>query len=350
MSFEAEKKVVRDFMSAFDVADTASLEAVLRDHTSPNYRLRSVHPFYEMQSVSDAAATLWRPMRESLKHLQRREDIFFAGDNIVPAEEGLASETDKAGVWTCSMGHFLGLLDQDWLGIPATQKMAFLPYAEFHQIVDGRIAQSALFLDIINVMQQAGRDPFPHQTGAAIVPRGPRTHDGILLDETPAQEGRETLDLLDRMVDDLMSYNGSSTEDFPREGLVQTWHEDMIWYGPAGIGTTYTIDRYQQQHQYPFRRQLTDKVFNGHVTRIAEGNYCGWFGWPNLNNRNLGGFLGLPASDVNAEMRVVDIYRREGDKLSENWVFIDILYYLMQHGIDLLNHPNAVKDLHGAAR
>jgi hypothetical protein len=53
---------------------------------------------------------------------------------------------------------------------------------------------------------------------------------------------------------------------------------------------SYTIERYQK-HQYPFRENLTDKVFNGHIARFSEGNYCG-FGWPNLSNRNKGGFLG----------------------------------------------------------
>jgi hypothetical protein len=110
----------------------------------------------------------------------------------------------------------------------------------------------------------------------------------------------------------------------------------MIWYGPTGIGATYTIRRYQQQHQYPFRENLTDKVFNGHIARFAEGNYCGFFGWPNLNNKNKGGFMGLPASDIHAPMKVVDIYRREGDKLAENWVYIDLLHYLYVQGLDVL--------------
>ncbi len=329
-------------MAAFDAAPLSELGTVLRASAAPDYRWRGVHPFYELDGVSDVMRRFWLPLRKSITHLQRREDIFFAGDNVVPPEEGLASETGKAGVWTCSMGHFMGLLDHDWLGIPATNKLVFLPYAEFHQVQDGQIAQTALFLDIISVMQQAGRNPFPQQTGAPVVPRGPRTHDGVLLGDTPASEGRLTLDLLARMIADLDRYNRGVEQDYPREGLANTWHEDMIWYGPAGIGTTYTIDRYQQQHQFPFRRQLTDKRFNGHVARIAEGNYAGWFGWPNLNNRNAGGFLGLPESDVSAEMRVVDIYRRDGDKLAENWVFIDLLHYLAQHGIDLLSDPDAV--------
>jgi hypothetical protein len=35
-------------------------------------------------------------------------------------------------------------------------------------------------------------------------------------------------------------------------------------------------------------------------------------------------------------MRVIDIYRRDGDKLAENWVFIDLLHFWKQQGVDIL--------------
>lgn len=338
--FQNEKSIIHTYMDAFDNAQLDDLETTLASLTTPDYHWRGMHPFYEQRGANDVVSKFWQPLKASLTSLQRREDIFFAGQNIY-ANDG--------EVWTCSMGHFLGLFDEDWLGIPATRKMVFLPYAEFHRIEGDKIAESALFIDIIRVMQQAGINPFPHQTATAIIQPGPRTHDGLLRDAHDPQEAKDTLNLVEDMVADLSALNNSGDNRPPPELLARTWHDDMIWYGPAGIGATFTIPRYQEQHQYPFREQLGDKVFNGHVTRIAEGNYAGWFGWPNLNNRNLGGFLGLPKSDVLAEMRVVDIYRRDGDKLAENWVFIDILYYLMQHGIDLLKNPNAVKELHGAA-
>jgi len=337
-SFQTEKQVVRDYMRAFDCAALTDLQDTLSGLTTSNYHWRGMHPFYEQTSATNVVSAFWKPLKESLTSLQRREDIFFAGNNIYKGDD----------VWTCSMGHFMGLFDQDWLGIPATRKMVFLPYAEFHRIEGNKIAESALFIDIIRVMQQADINPFPHQTATAIIQPGPRTHDGILHSAHNPKEAQATLDLVEDMVADLSTLNSSGDNRPPPELLARTWHDDMIWYGPAGIGAAFTIPRYQEQHQYPFREQLGDKVFNGHVTRIAEGNYAGWFGWPNLNNRNLGGFLGLPKSDILAEMRVVDIYRRDGDKLAENWVFIDILYYLMQHGIDLLKNPNAVKELHGA--
>jgi len=136
----------------------------------------------------------------------------------------------------------------------------------------------------------------------------------------------------------------------PREEMQLTWHDDMAWYGPAGIGAVFTIDRYIEQHQQPFRRQLADRVFNGHVARMAEGNYGGFFGWPNLTVTPTGGYLGLPGTGKPADMRVVDVYRRDGDKLAENWVFIDMLHFLNQQGLDVnLEHEKTRRPL-GAPR
>ena len=36
------------------------------------------------------------------------------------------------------------------------------------------------------------------------------------------------------------------------------------------------------------------------------------------------------------EFRVVEIYRRDGDKLAENWIFIDILHWMSTLGVDVL--------------
>jgi len=321
------KSIVRDFHTAFDTCADTDLASCLAEHVDDNYFWRGMHPFYE-QTGSDAVANIfWLPLRKSFSSLQRREDIFFAGLNDVD---------DGESVWVASMGNMMGLFDHEWLGIPATGKMAFLRYAEFHRVANGKIAESAFFCDVISIMHQAGCYPLPQQTGAAITQPGPRTHDGLLLEPQEAAEGERTMKLVNRMIADLSQLNTSGDDRCPPELLAKTWHEDMIWYGPTGIGATYTIPRYQEQHQRPFRTQLKDKVFNGHIARVAEGNYAGFFGWANLTNTPTGGFLGLPGNDTRADMRVVDIYRRDGDKLAENWVFIDLLHWLSMQGLDVL--------------
>jgi predicted ester cyclase len=236
------------------------------------------------------------------------------------------------------MGHMMGLFDQDWLGIPSSGKMGFLRYVEFNRITDGKISETALFCDIISVMQQVGLNPLPLQTGAAFITPGPRTHDGLLFERQDPEEGRKTLAVINQMISDLTS----SYMESPEEELARCWHSDMIWFGPAGIGATYTRERYCKQHQGPFRAHLDDIVFNGHICRFAEGNFGGFFGWANLSMKAGGNFMGLPASDRPTEMRVVDIYRREGDKLSENWIFIDLLHFLSLQGLDVLDRMRGI--------
>ena len=335
-ALQAAKSVVRTFHEAFDSAPDQKLTEVLSANTSDDYSWRGMRPFYEQSGANAVVDTFWLPLRRSLTSLQRREDVFMAGHNDVDGGKT---------VWVAGMGHMMGLFDHDWLGIPATQKMAFLRYAEFHRVDAGKIVESAFFCDVISVMQQAGHYPLPPQTGAQFLHPGPSTHDGILLDAQEPEEGVKTMTLVNRMIADLSTLNVGDAHDCPPDLLAKTWHEDMIWYGPAGIGATYTIPRYQEQHQYPFRRHIKNKVFNGHIARFAEGNYAGFFGWANLTNTPTGGFLGLPGNEVKADMRVVDIYRRRGDKLAENWVFIDLLHYLYMQGLDVLDRLRELRRL-----
>lgn len=327
---QSAKQIVLDFHASLDSAADADLVGVHKQFVTDDYSWRGLHPFGLLDSVDEVVDQFWRPLRTSLGPLQRRPDVFLAGHNVVDQGETL---------WVCEMGHLLGLFDSPWLDIPSTNRMAFFRYAQFHRIDGGRIAESALFFDLISMMRQGGVYPLPPQTGASHVYPGPMTHDGLLHDAQPVEDGEATMDLVHRMVEDLSEANriaeATGSDRVPREVLAKTWHEDMIWSGPDGIGATYTIDRYQQQHQYPFRFNLSGKTFNGHVARFAEGNYACFFGWPNLTNQPTGGFLGMPSSRA-SDMYVTDVYRRDGGKLAENWVLIDLPRWLKQQGLDVL--------------
>jgi ketosteroid isomerase-like protein len=319
--YQQSKSLVLRFYDELDQADGDAIDEVLRRNVTDDYFFRGMHPFYEQYGSQAVAEVFWKPLRRAFRPIQRRQDIFMAGTSEIDGTE-----------WVCSMGHLMGLLDEDWLGIPATRKMTFLPYADFNRITDGKISETGSFCDIISVMRQAGVIPLPPQTGAALLTPGPRTHDGLLFAEQDPAETSQTLELINEMLQDLTGAGLHSHKD----ELARTWHQDMIWFGPAGIGATYTIDRYEEQHQGPFEDGLDNIEFHGHVCRFAEGNFAGWFGWSNLTMTPSGGFMGLPASDSTVEMRVVDIYRRDGNKLAENWIFIDLLYFLKQQGLDVL--------------
>ncbi len=322
VDLQAAKASVRRLYDEFDRAPDAELARVMKRAVSADYAWRGVYPFNEMAGAPAVVDRFWLPLRNSLGPIQRREDIFMAG----------RSHTD-GHTWVMSMGHLLGLFDRSWLGIRPTRRMAFLRYAEFHRVADGRIAETAFFCDIIGVMKQAGLAPLPPQAGGEIIVPGPRTQDGLLFGVQDEAGTRKSSELANSLKDKLTSSYGAQPS---AELLATLWHEDMLWYGPSGIGSTYTIGRYREQHQIPFRDGLRDLVFHGHICNFAEGNYVAWFGWPNLSGTPAGGFLGLPGSDTRADMRVVDVYRREGDRLAENWVFIDLPYWLKQQGVDVL--------------
>jgi hypothetical protein len=329
INFQKNKELVLNYYKELDMSLLDGINQVLRKYTDENYHFRGMHPFYELAGSDSVAEIFWKPFRRAIKPIQRRQDIFFAGLNDV----------DNKTEWVCSMGHLMGLFDNDWLGIKANHKMVFLRYAEFNRIAKGKIAETALFCDIISVMKQVGVNPLPLQTGAEFITPGPRTHDGLLFDEKDHKESQKTLDLVNQMRIDL---TGSDLFHSSKDELRKTWLNEMIWFGPSGIGATYTIDRYEEQHQGPFQEGLDNTKFHGHLCRIAEDKYAGWFGWPNLTMNPSGGFLGLPKTEKTVEMRVVDIYRRDGEKLAENWIFIDLLYFLMQQGADVLGRTEKI--------
>ena len=318
------KATVLNWQKSTDSAKLADLATIMASFTTDDYLWRGVHPFHEQNGPDSVIRAFYTPFRTAFSAVQRRQDIFFAAKNEI---DGFSS------VWVVSMGHFLGLFDKPFVGIPPHQKIAMLRYAEFHKIEEGKLVETALFVDLLHLMAQVGLTPISPQTGMHLVQPGPRTHDGLLFDPQAKQDGEATLALIKRMIGDINHHGQFST---PQEELRQCWHEDMLWWGPTGIGATFTIDRYIQQHQRPFRTQNEGRRFNGHICRMAEGQYGGFFGWPNLSLKPTGGYLGMPPYHDYADMRVVDIYRREGDKLAENWIFIDMLHFLNMQGQDIL--------------
>ena len=81
-----------------------------------------------------------------------------------------------------------------------------------------------------------------------------------------------------------------------------------------------------------------DRHFNGHLCRVSEGMYGGFFGWPNLTLTPTKEFMGINVTKKSCEMRVIDMYRRKEEKLTENWIFIDFLHFWKMQGIDILGN------------
>ncbi len=330
--FQAEKAIVRRFHDALDGSTPETIVDALSGFVSPDWHWRGMHPFHEQAGPQAVADVFWTPLRRAVRPIQRRPDIFIAGLNEIDGFQG---------VWVVEMGHLMGLFDEPWLGIRPTQRIVMLRFCEFNRVENGRITETAMFCDIPHLMMQAGQNPFPPQTGAMLVQPGPRTHTGLCYEPQDPERGRATLAAINGM---MSNPRASVLGVDERTRLLNAWHDDMIWWGPAGIGATYTLERYVRQHSNPFRDALTEGYkFNGHLARLAEGDFGGFFGWANLTLRNAGGYMGMTAGPGSADMRVIDMYRAENGKLAENWIFIDILHFLNMQGLDVLKRMEAVQ-------
>ncbi|MFL2801096.1 MAG: ester cyclase [Paracoccaceae bacterium] len=332
MSFQKEKKLVLDFYEAIEASELTNTKDVLSRYCSEALLWRGFHPFNQINDCKTVCEIFWNPLKFSLSSLTRRKDIFFAGNNSIAGHEG---------IWVASMGHLMGLFDKPWLDIPPTKKMIFLRYAEFNKVVSNKIVETAMFFDIPHFMTQAGLSPFHYQTGANLVQPGPSSHDGLLFEEQDDAETMKTRKAIEGMIEDVKIWKSTDRKSLIEE-LEKSWDKDMLWWGPTGIGATYTIERYAEQHSGPFRESFKERKFNGHICRITEGLFGGFFGWPNLSLVHSGGFMGMPSTGKSGDMRVIDIYRREGEKLKENWIFIDLLHFWKMQDVDILERTTKI--------
>lgn len=329
-NFQEAKKIVRQYFDAMEHCSVEEIPSVLSQYMADDYNWKGVYPFGELNGQEAVCERFWTPLKKALPKMQRRLDVFIGGNNC------LKEEPEQ---WVLSTGNFLGLFDEDWLGIRHTRKINCLRFAEFNCVENGKITKTGLFVDILGFMNQAGVNPLPPSTGTYFVYPGPRDHNGLYFEDRPDSERMETMALINKMCDDYAEFAKSGVTDYAAwsDNFRLNFAEDFIWYGPCGVGATFTIPRYVEQHQGPFMATLAGNSGSTHVCRVSEGAFGGFFGWPNFTVTPTGGFMGLPAGGEKlTSMQVVDVYYRKNGKLSENWVYIDFLGWLAQQGVDVL--------------
>ena len=255
---QSAKALVIEFYQKLDTASPEDAAQILERYTASDYRWRGSYPFNELNGAEVVAEEFWVPYKRAFSPIQRRENIFFASRNRLDGE---------TTTWVCSMGHLVGHFHNPWIRIAPNHKMSFLRYCEFHRIEDGRIQESALHIDIMGILLQVGSRVIPEATGFVTITPGPQTQDGLLLAEHAPAEGTATLDLIERMITRLIN-TGVRTLI---EDLRLDWHDDMLWWGPAGIGASYTHQGYLKGHTRPFEDGLEFIRHNGHIVRSGRG-------------------------------------------------------------------------------
>ncbi|MEL6168637.1 MAG: hypothetical protein AAFR35_08090 [Pseudomonadota bacterium] len=290
---------------------------------APDASVHAVHPFNHVGDGAGYHARVLAPLQTAFEGLYRRDDIVMAG-----AFEGAN--------WVSATGYYAGRFAHDWIGLRATGHLAYLRFGEFHRLEAGQAVESYVFLDLPELMVSTGQWPIatgPGRTrGHTGMIHGPATRDGVRAGADDPAEGEESY----RIVTEMLA--GLATLD---EEWRPYWHPNMMWYGPGAFGSFIGIEQFAS-FQVPFESQFDGwsggSAGNGltrHFTRYGEGPYTCSGGWPSLTGISVQPFLETGPTQARIFMRVCDWWRREGDLLVENWVFVDVPDVLRQMGRDL---------------
>ncbi len=320
------KNLKRNYWRMIDATRDFSLSAssLLNQLYAPNCVMSVCAPFDRANGDAligrDAIYEgFFAPLLASFSNLERRTDILMQGEF-------------KAGAWIASYGWLIGKFESDFFGIKPTHRHHWLRFGWFERIEDGRVVESIVILDVPRLMIECGVWPVRAQLGEDWSP-APAAQDGLQLTSSDPQDSEKSLKLVEAMIAGLMSYDGKSLKSM---GMIRFWTPQFHWYGPGGIGSARGHQDYEQTHQQPFLTAFPDRIGGNHRCRIGDGAFVASSGWPSINATHLGdGWLGIAATNKRITMRVMDFWRREGDFLSENWVFIDMIDLLQQFGIDV---------------
>ncbi len=261
----------------------------------------------------------WLPLVNAFPDLERRTDILMSGHFM-------------HGDWVATTGNFVGHFQNPLYGLRPSGRPHFIRYGWFDRIVGDTVVESYVLLDLARLMIETGAWPLRPQRGEVWSP-APAPQDGIMIAAASATESEKSLKLVEAMIAGLMTYDGQTLSSM---GMKQFWTPQFGWYGPGGIGSARGHADYERAHQGPFLKAFPDRIGGHHKCRIGEGTYVASTGWPSIHATHSGdGWLGIPATGKRITQRIMDFWRRDGDLLTENWVFIDMVDLLGQVGVDL---------------
>ncbi len=326
--FRAETRSVLDRIFSTEPSD---LEAAAAKGIAEDAIWDLAHPVHRLSGRAEILEGFVLPMRNAFTGLRRRDEIVIGGRNI----------REAGGDWVVILTHYVGTFAEPLFGLQPSGRMAFFRSGEFYRIEDAQIVEAKIIFDLPDLARQAGRNPLPEILGTEMLFPGPATHDGVC---PSLGDADASLDLIQAMLSDLHVFDPETSASPGQTGGDGRWHEEMLWYGPGGIGSTYRWDGFVDDHRAAFLSAFPDRKGGNHYCRIGDGNYAAVSGWPSMTMTHRGEYLGVPATGKALTLRVMDFYRcdfsgRSG-KIMENWVCLDYGDLFSQLGIDLISRAN----------
>jgi len=222
--------------------------------------------------------------------------------------------------------------------LPAAKRNVVVQITDFYRVVSdpnsvagGRVSYDWMVIDWPDVLLQLGKRVLPRPALAEGWYQPPAALDGVPAPlsflTTPGQAAAS------RRVCEL------ALGDWRLAGEVgAAWAEDLVFYGPAGVGLARGKREYAQV-LVAFQDAFTDVELDVDVMP-CEGAYCGAHG--HLVGTHAGDFLGEPASGKRTRLRFGMHWHVVQGKVQEGWAIFDFPGWFGQLGIDLLSRSTVV--------
>ena len=119
----ANKLGYKALIDRYNDLEPNGLRTALRDFFHRDADINVVQPINKIRGVGEYIDRLVNPMLGAFNHLYRRTDMLFGGEY-------------EGAEWVVSHGHYVGDFCSAWMGIPASQTIVWLNYAEDHRMED----------------------------------------------------------------------------------------------------------------------------------------------------------------------------------------------------------------------
>lgn len=312
-------------MTALKTHAFETLNALISDAARPHAQAEAwaMHPLGKVDGGT-AVADIWGALRRAMPDVERRDDIFIAGENHPDPR----AKFERFGPLVACLGCYQGTFAAPLFGIPPSHGVVQLRYGEAHHFEDGKLRRSWLIWDLADLLIQTGQWPLASPLGAPGIWPGPKGGAGLRLSQSgPA----DALEQVFKMHAALLSFDGKSLASMP---MADWWTENFMYYAGGGIGATRGLQGFRAHHQIPFLKAFPDRYAIGHFIRIGDGPFAVTGG--DVGATHLGEYLGMAPTGRKVAMSVMDFYHFDGDRIAENWLPIDILGLAAQMGVDVL--------------
>lgn len=229
---------------------------------------------------------------------------------------------------TCTSASYgLGRWTEPFAGVPPPPGKPFVRIhdLDFYLLEGKRIKINWCIIDVINLFDQVGYKTVPPAPMPSGGYRAPSAMDGF-----PAPLS-ESVNAADTVMSNRI-WKAAVQEDYVHNtGGARWWADDMVWYGPGGIGTAYSKKDYRTHFLEPLHAAFSNISMKLDLS-VCEGKYCGAHFY--LYGRHTGTWLGEQATGKEVRLRCGAHAHLEGGRIVEGWLIIDVPRAFADMGVD----------------